>query len=606
MDTALLVEAYVAKARYEAEENKVLQLQFLETQFGSFEGILELLCSGDGTKHLLDFLSVVQDIKVVASRISSSSNLLSLMTTCEHMSPEACAVFFNVINTAAVQAPLSHEVSNTLLNFVVKSIISDHPNVSDVATRLLLHICSHSSEIGLVVLMDQVSSKTCTDSTTLMSRYCAVMSELVSMSSDMFSKCNSCGIVDLLIGQIRSADLLVQIVGMEYVSKIGSTEAGLHCLIKHNIVDWLMELIGYPSSSVGETVGVVDWTQLPDLSQPSPSYGGGAGVVIAPQAILSVTAMTQMTQLLHIWGRGKVGPTFVTDVLPTTSTHNSAIRSTTTMQPTATINTASAATKAAMELLLCTPLMTHKLLVCVGYYLSPDPITGRTDEVQCAQALSLLTAYGAMSSITLCTLTTRAPNVLNAWLSCCKGGVARQQAALAAFSWLLFAHRPSSQDSTSNAGSDVHSVPQSSTGMVVDNQIHATAPVTACIQQLLAAISASFAPDNLVSALVKATNTPLDEGKYGAMQLLAAIAVHDAMGIHILMSYAPFSIWLCDRSTEHTKQAMEYKYHIVQCMVNNPFLSLCAEEVVRGVKVYHDQGAFRPPTGVMAEPATLS
>ncbi len=82
------------------------------------------------------------------------------------------------------------------------------------------------------------------------------------------------------------------------------------------------------------------------------------------------------------------------------------------------------------------------------------------------------------------------------------------------------------------------------------------------------------------------------EMRFGAYELLRALAAHTKRGAHVLMRYGGFFEFLCNRSLEDVKEGKELKYDLVKAVWDSDVRGLLASDIVKVLEQVIEDGPY--------------
>jgi len=124
-------------------------------------------------------------------------------------------------------------------------------------------------------------------------------------------------------------------------------------------------------------------------------------------------------------------------------------------------------------------------------------------------------------------------------------------------------------------------------------------------KRYLLQVVANIKKMSAIEYCVKLIKSPIAESKYGAYDLLRALAADKSgWGFQLIINHSGLVDLLLDRSIEHTKEGKEWKFSVVSALYENSKSHLLAEEFRDSLHRFLRMGPFYVPAA-MSELATL-
>lgn len=149
----------------------------------------------------------------------------------------------------------SIEVCTMIINSVLKLMKHENTSIIEINTKLLGKLCVVHASFCLPVIMKainalgemDVNSSSGMDSTTVTLRYIHMFHHMFMTTSDtsvceeLFSICLEHKCIDFIVGLIRSNDILIQMVALEYASIFSTSVPALEYFMGKGHFQWLID-----------------------------------------------------------------------------------------------------------------------------------------------------------------------------------------------------------------------------------------------------------------------------------------------------------------------------------------------------------------------------
>jgi len=198
-----------------------------------------------GMKGVTEVLKSLPSSVSVYQEFSTSPSLATVLDSCLN-SDETASLILQILHKAedSQVGGLDHRCIPLISSFACDNIGAQSLALSEASASLMESLIVKSGDDTRITILESfmASLNKVKSDTTLLLRYCTVLSKILNRGDNLFTACLNCGGITQILDLCRCNDVLLQVTALDLLYGFAGSRNGIQYLIQNGVLEWLVDV----------------------------------------------------------------------------------------------------------------------------------------------------------------------------------------------------------------------------------------------------------------------------------------------------------------------------------------------------------------------------